>query len=89
MFMIVEIIREEIYDDIYDDEDGIYVISICCERVRNVFGALLYPLLVPVWSIFCSAIELFCGKDEEEDLTTAKGLKMFEQLGEYFLFSIL
>ena len=46
-----------------------------------MFLALLYPLSVPVASIYLAARELYSGKDKEEDLTFMKGLKMFEHLG--------
>ena len=54
----------------------------------QLFLALLYPLWVPTQSIYYAARELFWGKDKEDDLTAMKGLKMFEHLGLYFLFSI-
>ena len=57
--------------------------------LRLVFVALFYPLFVPIASIYLAAKELFWGKDRENDLTVMKGLKLFEQLGQYFLFSIL
>ena len=51
--------------------------------------ALLYPLTVPAVSIYWAAKELFLGEDKEENLTVMKALKMFEHLGQYFLFNIL
>ena len=61
----------------------------CGDALMRVFIALLYPLGVPALSIYYAARELFWGKDKEEDLNEMKGLKMFEHLGQYFLFSIL
>ena len=61
----------------------------CGDALLGVFVALMYPLLVPELSIIFSAGELFLGDDEKEVLTFTKALKMFEHLGQYFLFSIL
>ena len=48
--------------------------------------AALYPVFVPTGSIYLAARELFWGKDGEGLM---KRLKMFEHLGQYFLFNIL
>ena len=61
----------------------------CGEALVGVVLALLYPLTVPIASIFLAAKDLFWGKEKGEDLTFMKGLKMFEHLGEYFFFCIL
>ena len=74
MFMIIVIIKEK---------------RGCEGSLAGVFVALFYPLAVPAGSIYLAAKELFWGKDEEDILTFMKGLKLFEHLGQYFLFSIL
>ena len=48
--------------------------------------AALYPVFVPAGSIYLAARELFWGKNSEGLM---KRLKMFEHLGQYFLFNIL
>ena len=56
-----------------------------------LFIALLYPLIVPTASIYCSAKLLLLGEDRDAErrLALMKGIKMFEQLGQYFLTSRL
>ena len=61
----------------------------CGDVLLGVFFGLFYPLTVPAFSIYWAVKELFLGEDKESGLTTVKGLKMFEHLGEYLLFSIL
>ena len=61
----------------------------CRDALKVLFGALLYPLVVPALSIYWAARELFLGEDKEGDLGWMKAMKMFEHLGQYFLFSIL
>ena len=61
----------------------------CEEALLGVALALSYHLTVPAVSIYLAAKELFFGQDKERDQTTAKALKMFEHLGQYFLFRIL
>ena len=53
-----------------------------------IFG-LLYPLVVPAVTIYQS-LKILCGdKDKYDWLTFMKGFKIFEHLGQYFLFIIL
>ena len=62
----------------------------CGDTLLYVFvGGLLYPLALPISSIYLSASQLLTGEDEEERLTSMKGMKIFEHLGQYFLFIIL
>ena len=61
----------------------------CGVVLAGLFIALLYPLRVPAKSIYWAARELFWGDYREKELTAMKGLKMFEHLGMYFLFSNL
>ena len=60
----------------------------CGRTLYGVLMSLLYPLWVPARSIYLTVKELFWGKDKEEELNIMKGLKMFEQLGQYFLFML-
>ena len=63
----------------------------CGEVLAGLILALLYPLWVPACSFCTSGISLLGREDkkEDDDLTVLKGLKMFENLGQYFLFIIL
>ena len=55
-----------------------------------IFSAL-YPVSVPVRSVYCSCREIFLGEDWTEDtvtvfdLTGMKMLKMFEHIGEFYV----
>ena len=60
----------------------------CGCALGGVFFGLLYPLCLPAASIYFSDREVFWGEDEEDDLAMIKILKIFEHLGQYFLFSI-
>ena len=60
--------------------------------ILGVFFGLFYPLIVPAISIFLSGKLLLGSNDfsnEDNQLIFMKGLKIFEHLGQYFLFSIL
>ena len=61
----------------------------CGSVLESLFYALLYPLKVPATSIYYSGKLLLGGEDEDGDLTFTKKVKMFERLGQYFLFIIL
>ena len=55
-----------------------------------IFSAL-YPVSVPVRSVYCSCREIFLGEDWTENtntdfhLTAMKMLKMFEYIGEFYV----
>ena len=52
------------------------------------FHGLLYPLLVPIYSIIVAVKILLYGEEKYDNLNETKGFKMFELLGQYFLFII-
>ena len=67
IYAIVESIKKKLFCR----AAGVYVLLI-----------LLYSPVLPVFSIFYSAMELFWGKDKQADLTDIKQFKMFEHFGE-------
>ena len=60
----------------------------CRNALKIVCIGLLYPLTVPALSIYYSGKLLFVGEDKGYQ-TGMKGFKIFEHLGQYFLFNIL
>ena len=62
----------------------------CGDALGMVFlSGPLYPLLVPARTIVLAGRQLLSGENKENDLAAMKGMKMFEHLGQYFLFIIL
>ena len=53
----------------------------CGHILLGLTVVLLYPLAVPIPSIYWAALELIRGEDKEEALDFMKGLKIFEHLG--------
>ena len=60
------------------------------EDLKIFIFSTLYPVSVPVRSVYCSCREIFLDEDWTDtdtnfDLTAMKYLKMFEHIGEFYV----